>query len=92
MDEARRYFRSRTLLLLELRCSLQAVDAIVGYVRLHDGRHTAGTLLAEQGVHVRTIQRILGHADVRTTEGYTHTSDLVVRDAAERMGSALWDD
>lgn len=64
----------------------------VAYVRLHDGRHTAGTLLAEQGVHVRTIQRILGHADVRTTEGYTHTSDLVVRDAAERMGNVLWDD
>jgi integrase len=66
-------------------------EAGVRYVRVHDGRHTAGTLLAEQGVHVRTIQQILGHADVRTTQGYVHVSDPIVRDAAERMGGALWD-
>ncbi|AOS61145.1 tyrosine-type recombinase/integrase [Actinoalloteichus hymeniacidonis] len=62
----------------------------VRYVRPHDARHTAGTLLAEQGVHVRTIQAILGHSDVRTTEGYTHVSSQMTRDAAELMGSALW--
>lgn len=61
-------------------------------VRLHDGRHTAGTLLVEQGVHIRVVQRILGHSDVRTTQGYAHAGDAMVRDAAERMGSALWDD
>lgn len=65
-------------------------EAGVRYVRLHDGRHTAGTLLAEQGVHVRTIQTILGHTDVRTTQGYVHVSDPVVRDAALRIGEALW--
>ncbi|MBE1466130.1 tyrosine-type recombinase/integrase [Kibdelosporangium phytohabitans] len=63
----------------------------VRYVRVHDGRHTAGTLLAEQGVHIRTIQEILGHADVRTTQIYTHVSDPAKRDAADLMGSALWD-
>ena len=63
----------------------------VRYVRVHDGRHTAGTLLAEQGVHVLTIQQILGHTDVRTTQGYIHVGDPVVRDAAKRMAGALWD-
>jgi hypothetical protein len=58
--------------------------------RLHDGRHTAATLLLEQGVHVRAIQRILGHSDVRTTEAYTHVGDQMTRDAARRMGAALW--
>jgi integrase len=62
----------------------------VRQVRLHDGRHTAATLLLEQGVHVRAIQRILGHSDVRTTEAYTHVGDEVTRDAACRMGAALW--
>lgn len=61
-------------------------------VRLHDGRHTAGTLLIAEGVHIRVVQRILGHSDVRTTEGYTHAADQLVRDAANRMGSMLWDD
>jgi site-specific recombinase XerD len=64
----------------------------VRYVRVHDGRHTAGTLLAEQGVHVRTIQQILGHTDVRTTQGYVHVGDAMVRDAAKQMGGALWDE
>lgn len=62
----------------------------VRQMRLHDGRHTAATLLLEQGVHVRAIQRILGHSDVRTTEAYTHVGDQMTRDAARRMGAALW--
>ena len=49
-------------------------------------------LMAEQGVHVRTIQQILGHTDVRTTQGYVHVAGAMVRDAAERMGGALWGD
>ncbi len=61
-------------------------------VRVHDTRHTAGTLLVAQGVHIRAIQEILGHSDVRTTQGYTHISSEVARDAAQRMGSALWGD
>lgn len=64
----------------------------VRYVRVHDGRHTAGTLLAEQGVHVRTIQEILGHADLRTTQGYVHVGNALVRAAAKQMGGALWGD
>ena len=59
-------------------------------VRVHDGRHTAGTLLIAQGVHIRAVQEILGHSDVRTTEGYTHVGSDVARDAAVRMGRALW--
>jgi site-specific recombinase XerD len=62
----------------------------VRQVRLNDGRHTAATLLLEQGVHVRAIQRILGHSDARTTEAYTHVGDQMTRDAARRMAAALW--
>jgi integrase len=59
-------------------------------VRVHDGRHTAGTLLVDQGVHIRVIQEILGHSDVRVTERYTHVASPAIRDAAGRMGAALW--
>lgn len=65
-------------------------SAGVREVRVHDVRHTAGTLLVAQGVHIRAVQEILGHSDVRTTEGYTHVASEIARDAAARMGRALW--
>jgi len=58
--------------------------------RLHDARHTAGSLLVEQGVHIRVVQEILGHARVTTTERYTHVASPQAEDASKRMGSALW--
>ena len=36
------------------------------------------------------MQEILGHSDVRTTEGHTHVASEIARDAAARMGLALW--
>ncbi len=37
----------------------------------HSLRHTCGTELLEQGVNLRVVQEILGHAHVTTTELYT---------------------
>jgi hypothetical protein len=58
--------------------------------RLHDARHTCGTLLGELHVDMHVIQRILGHAQISTTRIYTDPTDSLTRDAAERMGRALW--
>jgi integrase len=60
-------------------------------VRVHDARHTAATLLIEQGVHIRVVQEVLGHTRVTTTERYTHVATLQMRDASERISQALWD-
>jgi integrase len=64
--------------------------AVVRDARVHDGRHTAGTLLIEQGVHVRVVQEILGHSDIRVTQRYTHVASPAAQDAAKRIGQALW--
>ena len=74
----------------EWKTILRAAE--VREVRVHDMRHTAGRLLVAQGVHIRAVQEILGHSDVRTTQGYTHIGSEVARDAARRMDSALWGD
>ncbi len=58
--------------------------------RLHDARHTAGTLLVEQGVHIRVVQEVLGHTRVTTTERYVHVASPQAQDAAARIGAALW--
>ena len=67
-------------------------EAGVREVRLHDGRHTAATLLLSEGVHPRVVMEVLGHAQMRTTtDTYSHVMPALGRDAADRMGQALWD-
>ena len=65
-------------------------QAQVRDARVHDARHTAATLLIEQGVHIRVVQEVLGHTRVTTTERYTHVATLQMKDASERMDQALW--
>ncbi len=67
-------------------------EAGVREVRLHDGRHTAATLLLSEGVHPRVVMEVLGHVQMRTTtDTYSHVMPALGKDAAERMGRALWD-
>lgn len=59
--------------------------------RLHDARHTAATLLLQQGVPARVAMQILGHSQISLTLGtYSHVVPELATDAAERMGAALW--
>ena len=60
-------------------------------VRLHDGRHTAATLLLSEGVHPRVVMELLGHAQMRTTtDTYSHVMPALAREAAAKMSTALW--
>lgn len=61
----------------------------VRHIRVHDGRHTAGTLLIEQQVHIRVVQELLGHASLKHTQRYTHVAAPATRAAAAVMGTAL---
>ncbi|WP_425551143.1 tyrosine-type recombinase/integrase [Actinoallomurus vinaceus] len=60
------------------------------HYRVHAARHTAATLLLEQGVALAVVQEILGHSDIRVTRGYTHVASPLVHDAAQRIGQALF--
>ncbi len=57
---------------------------------MHDARHTAATLLLEQGIDIRVVQQVLGHSQLRMTERYTHVTAKLTQDAANRMGKVLW--
>jgi len=49
------------------------------WITCHQLRHTFGRHLVEAGVPVTTIQRLLGHARLRTSELYIHISDQQVQ-------------
>jgi integrase len=62
----------------------------VRHIRLHDGRHTAATLLLTAGVHPRVVMELLGHSQMRTTmDIYSHVMPALAREAADRMGALL---
>lgn len=51
----------------------------------HTMRHTFGTSLLDAGVDLRTVQDLLGHAHIRTTERYLHTCDDKKAEAINRL-------
>lgn len=48
----------------------------------HKLRHTAATLMLSNGVDVRTLQEVLGHDHLNTTQIYTHVDNSELRIAA----------
>ena len=48
----------------------------------HKLRHTAATLMLSNGVDVRTLQEVLGHENLNTTQIYTHVDNSGLRIAA----------
>jgi integrase/recombinase XerD len=53
----------------------------------HLFRHTHGTHLIEAGVNTRTVQDMMGHAEITTTEGYTHIAIEQLRKAQNALVS-----
>lgn len=47
----------------------------------HKLRHTAATLMLNHGVDIRTLQDVLGHENLGTTQIYTHISDANMKQA-----------
>lgn len=51
------------------------------HITYHTARHTCATLLIHQGVPITTVQKLLGHTSVKTTEIYSEVlSSTIVRD------------
>jgi integrase len=63
-------------------------QAKIRRIRLHDARHTCGTLMHLQGVPVAVIAAWLGHADPAfTLRTYVHSQDEALQDAARVLSN-----
>ena len=60
-----------------LRAGLDA-----SHISPHKLRHTAATLMLQNGVDVRTLQELLGHENLNTTQIYTHIANAELKKAA----------
>lgn len=76
------------------RIDVQTVKALVNkylkkaglgqkHCSVHKLRHTAATLMYQNGVDVRTLKEVLGHENLDTTMIYTHVVDQNLKDAAD---------
>jgi len=76
------------------RVSVDAVHALVKKALLKAGldatqfsahklRHTAATMMLSGGVDVKTVQEVLGHENLNTTQIYTHIENTELKIAAE---------
>ncbi len=57
----------------------------IPHISFHKLRHTTASRLNEEGVDIVTIQRILDHADLKTTQRYTHNSSDSIANAIEKL-------
>ncbi len=53
--------------------------------RLYDLRHTYGTRAVEAGIDVFSVAKLMGHADLSTTQRYVHLSKGHLEDAQKKM-------
>jgi integrase len=77
--------------LQQMRACWDAVckHASLSGVRIYDLRHTFAATGAGGGLSLPLIGRLLGHTQHRTTMRYAHLADDPLRDAADRIASAI---
>ena len=76
-----RISRSMVHAMVKKRLSEAGIDS--SQYSSHKLRHTAATLMLQNGVDVRAVQEVLGHDHLNTTEIYTHIDNESLRVAAK---------
>lgn len=83
-------YRDRLLSFFKLRdnsninkelIKISQLSGLQKHISFHTARHTNATLLIYDGVNITTVQKLLGHKNIKTTQGYTEVMDMtIIRD------------
>ena len=63
-------------------------DAGIEDFHFHDLRHDFGSRLVQAGVPIEVVQPLMGHLDIRSTQGYAHLAPRQKGEAIEKMEMA----
>lgn len=69
--------------------TLQKLAGTSRVYQLHELRHTAATVMLENGVDPEVIRQVLGHAAILTTMGYAHVSQTLKSQAVAALDRGL---
>ncbi len=68
---------------MKAACQKANIEPMIGF---HELRHTYASMLAQRGIDLLTISKLLGHADTRiTSKHYAHLCDTTLREAVAKL-------
>lgn len=86
LNDQRQTNASRVFRQIFHRCR---VEAGIPRLTFHGLRHTFGSHFVMNGGNINTLQRLMGHASVTTTEQYAHLAQSAFERERERLGGLL---
>ncbi len=87
VDTSGNYRRITTRSVARIVEKYARLAGITKHVSPHTLRHSFATDLLMNGADIRSVQSMLGHADISTTQIYTHVTDAHLRDIHEKFHS-----
>lgn len=87
VDTSGNYRRITTRSVARIVEKYARLAGITKHVSPHTLRHSFATDLLMNGADIRSVQSMLGHADISTTQIYTHVTDAHLRDVHEKFHS-----
>lgn len=85
-------YRLPTMSNVKMNYALHEIEAILGFnkpLTSHVARHTFATLMLSKNVPIAVVQRLLGHADIKTTQIYTKVMPKTIADAVGGLDAIL---